>query len=378
MSGAARATIAVDGRVLVHQPTGVFRYLEGILVHRPSGPARDDRLEVYVDRRPPRALPGRPDAVHVLRWPLPGGDPAWRQLRLGPAMLSPAAADVLFCPFYTVPLLSRVPAVVTIHDLSFLAHPEWFRPAARAAFALVAPSAHRAAAILTVSRFSADEIVRLLDVPARRVHVVPSAVDHQPTGPPTPEQEMAARSVLGFAGPYLLHLGAVHERRRPDLVVGAFALLAERHPDLHLVVAGPTLPPAPDVLALARAAGVADRVHRLEWVPEEVRHAVLARARALLYLSVYEGFGLPALEAAAAGVPVVALRRASLPEVLGDAAAWVDEPSAEAVARAAAPLLADEAARADLVAAGRERARRFGWERTSRDVFDLLRSVAGA
>ena len=378
MSGGGRVTIAADGRVLCHRPTGVHRYLEGILLHRGSGPARDDRLELYVDRRPPRALPGRPDTVHVLHWPLPGGDPAWRQFRLGPAMLSPAAADVLFCPFYTAPLLARVPTVVTIHDVSFLAHPEWFRATSRAAFALAAPSAHRAARVLTVSRFSADEIARRLDVPPGRIDVIPPGVDHQPAEPPTPEQEMAARSVLGFAGPYLLHLGAVHERRRPDLVVGAFARLAERFPDLHLVVAGPTLPPAPDVLALARAAGVADRVHRVEWVPEEVRHAVLARARALLYLSVYEGFGLPALEAAAAGVPVVALRRASLPEVLGDAAAWVEEPTAEEVARAVAPLLADPAAREDLVAAGRERAARFTWRRTSEDVFEVLRDAAGA
>ncbi len=378
MSGSRQVTIAIDGRVLVHRPTGVARYLEGILAHRAAGPARDDRLEVYVDRRPPRGLPGRPDAVHVLRWPLPGGDPAWRQARLGPAMLSPAAADVLFCPFYTAPLLARVPTVVTIHDLSYLAHPEWFRATSRLAFSLSIPSAHRAARVLTVSRFSADEIVRRLGVPARRIEVIPLGVDHQPTEPPTPEQEMAARAVLGFAGPYLLHLGAVHERRRPDLVVGAFARLAERFPELHLVVAGPTVPPAPDVLALARAGGVADRVHRVEWVPEDVRHAVLARARALLYLSVYEGFGLPALEAAAAGVPVVALRRASLPEVLGDAAAWVDEPTAEAVARAVAPLLADPAAREDLVAAGRERAARFAWRRTSADVFEVLREVAGA
>ncbi len=369
--------LAVDGRVLVHRPTGVARYLEGVLRHRSSGPAREDRVVVYVDRPPRGAIPGRPEAVRVLRWPLPGGDPAWRQLRLGPALLSPAAADALFCPFYTVPLLARVPSAVVLHDVSFLAHPEWFRPRARAAFALAGPSAHRAARVITVSRFSADEICRRLDVPAGKIEVIPPGVDHQPADPPVPEQEMAARALLGFAGPYVLHLGAVHERRLPRVVLEAFGRLAAEFPDLHLVVAGPTLPPAPDVTALARAAGLADRVHRVEWVPEEVRHAVLWRARALVYLSLYEGFGLPALEAAAAGVPVVALRRASLPEVLGEAAAWVEEPRGDAVAAALRSLLRDPARRDDLAAAGRERARGFSWRRTSDAVFTVLREVAG-
>ena len=307
--------IGIDARVLAGTPTGVARYLSALIEHLPTSVKREDVLELFADRPLPSGTPAT-----VLRWPLPGGDPAWRQFRLGAHLIRPRV-DVLFCPFYTIPLVARVPTVVVIHDVSFAARPEWFSAKARVAFALVGPSARRARRIITVSEFSAGEIVRRLGVRRERIHVIPPGLDPRWLRPVVAEERRAAREWLGFAGPYALHLGAVTARRNLDLVVRAFSRVML---EARLVVVGPAVPPAPDVDELAREGGIADRVIRRAWAQETILRGLLAEAAVLVYLSEYEGFGLPALEALAVGTPVLALRRASLPEVLGEVAAWVE------------------------------------------------------
>jgi len=367
--------LGIDARVLVQPRTGVARYLSGILEHWREFRRDGDALTLYVDRPASEVLPGLPSEVPVLRWPFPGGDPAWRQFRLGPHVRS-NPPDVLFCPFYSAPLTCDVASVVTIHDVSFAAHPEWFGWRARLAFRLVGPSARRARAVITVSRYSAGEISSRLGIDENKIHVIPPGVDAGWSAPCTDEERTAVRRWLGFDGPYLLHLGAVHLRRRPDLLVRGFAGLAGRHPGLRLVVAGPTIEPSGNLTRLAAEGGVGDSVLRREWVPEELIRPLLSQAKALVYLSVYEGFGLPALEALAVGTPVVALRRASLPEVLGEAAVWVDEETPQAVEHALDTLLTRSDLAAELRSAGRERAARFSTLDSARKTFELLRRVA--
>ena len=134
--------LGVDARVLVHRPTGVARYLAGILGEMRALMEPADGLVYFVDEEAPGELPGSPDEVVVTRWPLPGGDPLWRQFRLGRAAAR-AGVDLLWCPFYSMPLLGGPPSVVTIHDVGFAAHPEWFDWKGRLAFRLAGPSARR-------------------------------------------------------------------------------------------------------------------------------------------------------------------------------------------------------------------------------------------
>lgn len=367
--------LAVDARVLVHRPTGVARYLAGLLEQWPHQRQPGDELTLYVDRAPQAPLPVEPDRLRVIPSRLPGGDPVWRQWSLARAVRRDRP-DLLFCPFYSAPLFAGVPTVITVHDVSFASHPEWFKAKSRLAFALAGPTARRAARVLTVSHFSGVEIVQFLGVPAERVSVISPGISPQMCVPPSSDENAAFRRWLEFDGPYLLHLGAVHRRRHVDTLVRAFARLAPRRRELALLVTGPTIQPAPDLVALAAEFQLTTRLLRREWVPEEHVRALVAGAEALVYLSSYEGFGLPCLEAMACGTPVVALRRASLPEVLGDAAVWVDSESPEVVARAIETLLDDPGRRANLQAAGRVRAGQFRWTDAAEQTFELLRQVA--
>ncbi|MBZ5639001.1 MAG: glycosyltransferase family 4 protein [Acidobacteriia bacterium] len=357
--------VGVDASVLAGTPTGVARYLSALIEHLPTSLKRKDALELFTDRPLPSGI-----ATTVLRWPLPGGDPAWRQFRLG-AHLVRRRVDVLFCPFYTIPLVARVPTVVVIHDVSFAAHPEWFSAKSRVAFALAGPSARKARRVVTVSEFSAGEIARHLGVRRERIDVIPPGLDPSWRRPVEATERRAAREWLGFAGPYALHLGAVTARRNLDLVVRAFSRVTI---EARLVVVGPSVPPAPDVDDLAREGGIADRVIRRAWAPEPILRGLLGEAAALVYLSEYEGFGLPVLEALAVGTPVLALRRASLPEVLGDVAAWVETDDPREIGAQLEGLMRGGRIAVRLARDGPGRAARFdpdvAAERTWRVVLD--------
>ncbi len=304
--------------------------------------------------------------------PLRENNLTWCHLAL-PAALRREQADLLHNVSYILPRGVRCPSVVTIHDVAFLRYPEWFPRKARWFYTDGARrAARRADRIVTDSRFAADEIAELLRVPEQRLRIVPLAAgpEFKPGIDPAP-----LRARLALPERFILYVGGVRPRRQVDLLVEACARVLPGRPE-QLVFAGPTQHGDYDLAAHAASLGLGDRLTLLGFVPEEDLPALYTAATLFAWPSIYEGFGLPPLEALACGTPTLVCDAASLPEVVGDAALRVRADSTEALADGLAALLDDSALRARLSAAGPVQAARFSWRQTAAAMLRLYREVA--
>ena len=285
---------------------------------------------------------------------------------------SPARAHVFWSPHYNIPLLLGARLVVTVHDVLHLARPEFVtgshrRLYARSMFAMVA---RRAAEVICVSRFTADELIRLVGIDARRIHVTHEGVDPRwflpAPGPPT------------YPRPYFVYVGNVKPHKNLSRLCRAFAQVVDVLPH-DLVIVGKKdgfLGGDPQVDRYASRLG--NRVHFTGEVPDERLRNLVGNATALVLPSKYEGFGLPALEAMAAGCPAIVSRAASLPEVCGDAAAYFDPDDPDEIAHRLQEIARDGVLREDLIAAGRERARKYTWESCAQSTREVLQRVLDA
>lgn len=340
--------IAIDGRELQGQPTGVGRFLSGVITAWDTLP--DARRHEVVVLRPASAR----------------GSTAWEQLTL-PRLVREAGADVLFAPAYSGPLRGPVPMVLAVYDVSFAAHPEWFgwREGMRRRV-ITRLAARRAARILTTSEFSRAEIVQRLGVPAGRIDVVYPGVD--------------ARGAVRLDTPdeaLVLYVGSLFTRRHLPALVDGFARLARRRVGIRLEIVGDNrTTPFVDIGAVARASGAADRIAVRSYLPDEALAALYRRARAFVFLSEYEGFGLTPLEALAAGVPIVVLDTPVAREVYGDAALYVPRPDPGLVASAIDRVLGDDAERVRILAAADRLLPRYSWRECAAKVLQALTAAA--
>jgi alpha-1,3-rhamnosyl/mannosyltransferase len=228
--------------------------------------------------------------------------------------------------------------------------------------------------VITDSNFSAAEIAAAYGIPAARLTVVPLGVDEAQFSRDDPGS--TGELPAGVRTPFLLHVGDLHERRNLQVVVEAMAIARRQgliEPELSLVLAGVDRGLGAAISEMASRAGLAEIVVQLGAVTEPQLRMLYRQATALVYPSLYEGFGLPVLEAMASGTPVLGSRSSSIPEVLGDAGVLLDPLDAAAWADAIVRIVYDEAERARMRAAGRHRAAGFTWERTARETLAVYR-----
>ncbi len=334
--------IAIDARELTGDPTGAGRYLAQLLAYwNRSSAASRHRFSLYAHR----PLVTRADQLQTRAVVLPGaGGTRWEQLTLSSAMRRDRP-DVLFAPAYTAPLLTPSPVVLSVHDVSFAAHPEWFRP--REGWrrrTLTGAAARRAASVLTLSRFSRSEIVRHLRVLPERVRVIPLGVGLVDDA----QTPVLTRPMVG--DPLILFVGSVFNRRHVPVLIQSLPAVCRRFPGARLVIVGDNRTwPHEDLAAVASAAGVSDRVRELRFVDDEQLRSLYAEAAVFVFLSEYEGFGLTPLEALAAGVPAVVLDTPVAREVYGPAAAYVARADPAAVAESVISILENGDARSALL-----------------------------
>jgi glycosyltransferase involved in cell wall biosynthesis len=250
--------------------------------------------------------------------------------------------------------------VVVIHDAAALRHPEWYTPGyVRWQRTLLPRLARRARQVITVSEFSRGELADLFGLPPERIAVVPNGVDRRfsPAADPA-----AARQALGLDRPYALVVGTRIARKNVAALDAASRALGERGIEVAAAGGGRSY------MREETARGL----RALGYVPDELLPSLYAGAQAVMVPSLYEGFGLPCLEAMASGVPVVASDRAALPETCGAAALLVDPEDPDALAAAAVTAATDDGERNRLIEAGLSRVRTFSWDRAARQVDALI------
>jgi glycosyltransferase involved in cell wall biosynthesis len=349
--------IGIDAREIVGRQTGVGRHLSGLLAEwNASGAAHEHQFVLYAHA----AIPDAPEPC-VTRI-VPGTSGTWWQQVQLPRAVRDDRLDLFFSPQYTAPLLVAAKTAVVIYDVSFAAHPEWFRfrEGLRLRWLSRTAAAH-ACAVITISEFSRREIAAHLNVPARRIHVIPPGVPRRHTNPRAPRE------------PKVLFVGSIFNRRHVLDLIAAVAPLLRLHPAASLDIVGDNRSyPHEDVAAAIEREQLGGQITWHRYATDDQLDALYSRARVFVFLSDYEGLGLTPLEALTAGVPPVLLDTPVARETCGNAALYVPRDRPQEVRRAVEQLLFDENLRATLLAAAPATLSRFSWTDAARETLQVL------
>jgi len=363
--------ILVNASVYDGRPSGLGQYARALLTHLAA-----QHPDLVVLTSHPQDLPGgrgirpwgepsRGRVGHLLRL-------VWSQSAL-PTWCRRTRAGVLLNTLPEGPLLPPVPQVTVVHDVLPLFFPEAF-PRQRWYFRAFVPRVLRASRhVVAVSAQTRDDLLRVYGLPPDRVTVIPSGVDHRRFTPLLDPRPALLRWGLRR---YFLFVGNLFPHKNLFRLLEAFRAVPG---DIQLVLAGHRDPRyLPALERHVELLGVGGRVRFLGYVADAELPALYAGAVALVLPSLYEGFGLPALEAMACGTPVIASTAGGLREAVGDAAVTVDPHDVDGMARAMERMTEDAALQADLRTRGQAHARRFQWQETARRTLGVLRSAAGA
>lgn len=279
---------------------------------------------------------------------------------------------------YNAPLFASAPIVVTVHDVSFLEHPEYFPVSRRSQLRLtVARTVKRAARVLTVSEFSRDAILHAYDIPASKITVVPNAANPEFRVIGRGLAQRAARELLKFDGPFVLSVGDLQPRKNQIGLIAAFAKLLTDYPQLnhHLVLTGQETWFASRVREAARDCGFASRIHFTGFVSDTELLQLYNACDCFVFPSFYEGFGLPILEAMACGRAVACSNTSAMPEVADGAGLLFDPYAVEEIGRAMRDILLDAELRGRMERLGLQRASQFTWKKSARATLDVYKEI---
>ncbi|MDI6858528.1 MAG: glycosyltransferase family 1 protein [Dehalococcoidia bacterium] len=363
--------IAIDAHMVGHQATGNETYTLNLIdaLARLDGAGRE--YTVYVDRRGLSSLPPSLNGRVRVRV-LPLHSPLVRIPFLLPVELWRRRADVAHMHYILPPVVPRCATVLTVHDISFERYPDFFsRSELLRARTLVPFSARRADVVIAVSEFTKADLVSFYGIDPEKI-VVTSAAPAPHFHPLDDRRRIdAVRREYGIDGPFILYVGNIQPRKNLRRLIEAFAATACESDIPHrLVIVGKKAWLHSPVLEAARASRLSERITFTGYVPDKDLPALYNAADLFVYPSIFEGFGLPVLEAMSCGTPVITSNTSSLPEVGGDAAVYFDPLDAGDIARAIRAALADPELRSRLSARGLARAKEFSWAATARKTVE--------
>ncbi len=364
--------IGVDAsRATLAQRTGTETY-SAELVRRLPDFLRGHRLRFYAHTPPDDDLLL---ATHSAEWRVMPFPRLWTHIRLSLEMAL-NAPDVLFVPAHVIPLLHPKHCVVTVHDLGYLAYPQMHPSFSRQYLTISTRWNVRVAAhVIADSEATRRDLHARLSVNPAKVSVVYPGYDKQRFQPVRDKQQIEkTREKYGIRERYVLFLGTVQPRKNLTRLAEAFAQIGD--PRTQLVIAGRRGWLTDDLYRHADTLALGERVRFPGYIAQEDVPALLTGATVFAFPSLYEGFGLPVLEAMACGTPVLCSNAASLPEVAGDAALLVDPHDTDALGSALQRLLCDETLRCDLIARGFEQASRFSWDSSARQIAGIIGQIA--
>lgn len=369
--------IGIDAHNLEGKRTGVGRYLFNLLKNWQGA---DSRFILYFKDEIPPDIP-RLEAFEckLLKIGSTAKFMNWDLVRAA----KKDKVDVLFCPDYRAPVFYSGKTAITLHDISYEAHPEWFNwpsPADRILLKWASKkTAKKAQAILVPTDFVKKEVVKLYKLPPEKVFITPEAVDAVLSeGVVSQDQVAAFKQKYGLKN-FSFYVGSIFTRRHLPEIIAAFSRLAEEKGDWQFLVAGKDRTKGKIVDKAARSLNESlkrEAIIRVDFIEDLELKLAYSACAFFIWLSDYEGFGLPPLEAMANGAPVITSNGTSLSEVAGQAALLVQNNSdTEEIRLAMQKLMQDEAFKQELVSKGKEQIKRFSWEKCAAETLKILSNV---
>ncbi|TAL20720.1 glycosyltransferase family 1 protein [Patescibacteria group bacterium] len=379
--------IAIDAsRAIRSRKTGVEWYacklIEALAKIAPPG----WRVDLIVDNSPPPSLRVRGGreglvpsfnfslppqwSITSLRWP---PRYLWSQVRLA-AHLQITRPNLFFSPVHVLPFLATAPAVVTIHDVDYVTHPEAYSAKGRAYLKLTTRFAvRRAVRVLVPSEATRQGLIKYFGASPEKIAVTPLAPII--TDIPPASEVAAVKKKLGIEWPYFLFLGRLETKKNAVRVIEAFKKIQPALGETRLLLVGRPGRGYEAVRSAIKNAGLGDRIFELGWRSAEEVTTLLTGATALVFPSLAEGFGLPILDAFAVGTPVITSASIATEEVAGGAAVLVDPFSTDEIADAMKSLAENHAPAVELAAKGREWVKNFSWEKTARQTLAVFQEI---
>ena len=309
----------------------------------------------------------------VLNWPLPR---FWTMGRLTLEMLH-QRPDILFVPSHTLPFIGGKKNIITWHDIGYERYPETYNAWELASLKQGARRAYKLAdKIITVSNFTKNEIITRHNVPEERIEVIYLGCNHQRWQPVAAEQAGPLLQQLNLTLPYFIYVGRLALRKNIIGLIRIYNRFREKYKSPHnLILVGPEGTYQNEINEEIKASPFKNEIKKLGWLNIDDLPALVSQAKALIYPSIYEGFGLPVLEAMSTGCPVIVSTAGSLPEIVGSAGLQVDAPDIEGFAAAMIKILEDQQLRQSLIERGSQRAANFTWENCAGQTLKVFESV---